>query len=99
MFEMNILCLLNWVLGFTSLGVTKIFPTTFINYRDVSLQKQRSVSLSSLDDNSDVDLEPENKSRKRETNNKNRTSISQSSTHSLNEADFVKVVEHTILLK
>uniref|UniRef100_A0ABD2XQX9 Rho guanine nucleotide exchange factor 18 n=1 Tax=Trichogramma kaykai TaxID=54128 RepID=A0ABD2XQX9_9HYME len=50
--------------------------------------RQRSISLSSLD--SDMDMELDGK-RPRETSSKPRTSVSQSSTHSLNEADFVQV--------
>ncbi|KAJ8679291.1 hypothetical protein QAD02_015078, partial [Eretmocerus hayati] len=50
--------------------------------------RQRSISLSSLE--SDLDLELDNKSRTRDASNKPRTSVSQSSTHSLNEADFIQ---------
>ncbi|XP_058807396.1 A-kinase anchor protein 13 isoform X2 [Phymastichus coffea] len=50
--------------------------------------RQRSISLSSLD--SDMDLELDGKTRTRDQSGKPRTSVSQSSTHSLNEADFVQ---------
>jgi hypothetical protein len=38
-----------------------------------------------------MDLELDGKSRARDASNKTRASVSQSSTHSLNEADFVQV--------
>ena len=52
-------------------------------------QRQRSVSLSSLD--GEVDLELDGKSRKISTNVGKWPCRSQASTHSLNEADFVQV--------
>ncbi|XP_033224270.1 rho guanine nucleotide exchange factor 2 isoform X2 [Belonocnema kinseyi] len=66
------------------------------NYRRCSAQnffqaqnmRQRSVSLSSLD--GEVDLELDGKHRKVSTNVSKWTCRSQASTHSLNEADFVQ---------
>lgn len=54
-----------------------------------NFQKQRSISLSSLD--GEIDLMLDSKPRKPSTCNNERTCRSQISTHSLNEADFIQV--------
>lgn len=56
---------------------------------DEIFQKQRSISLNSLD--GEIDLVLGNKPQKQSTCDKERPSRSPASTHSLNEADFIQV--------
>lgn len=55
-------------------------------------QRQRSISLSSLD--SELDLELDNKPHPAGTGVGSKASRAQASTHSLNEADLIQVVTH-----
>ncbi|XP_011311004.1 rho guanine nucleotide exchange factor 18 isoform X3 [Fopius arisanus] len=62
------------------------------NHLQAQNMRQRSISLSSLD--SEMDLEIDGKSRSPCASVANRSCRSQTSTHSLNEADFVQIDPH-----
>ena len=67
-----------------------LFHYNILNIFLLQFQRQRSISLSSLD--SEMEIELHGKSCTRPVGVGNRTCRSQASTHSLNEADLVQVI-------
>lgn len=87
---MTLIALLSYALRFLQAVANVANAHTITNIPVYSFQRQRSISLSSLD--SENELELDGKSCTGPVGVSNRACRSQTSTHSLNEADLVQVI-------